>query len=92
MGIELKDMRARITPETDAVLEGLSRAHGRGRQEIVRDVLHEWALKQIHAASVMHRLLLAEGLRGIDGGAGGNAGGTPGNVRECEGTRGSGTR
>lgn len=74
MGIELKDYRGRITPETDAVLEGISRATGQDRQEIARDVLHQWAVRQIHAASVTHRLLQAEGLPGIDGGTSGNAG------------------
>lgn len=78
MGIELKDFRGRISPETDAVLEGLSRATGKDRQEIAREVLHEWALRQIHAASVTHQLLQAEGLRGIDGGA-------CGKTRECKG-------
>lgn len=92
MGIELKDFRGRISPETDAVLEGLSRATGRDRQEIAREVLHEWALRQIHAASVTHRLLLAEGLSGIDGGIGGNASGVKGNVRECKGACGSACR
>jgi hypothetical protein len=74
MSVELKDYRGRITAETDCALEALSRATGQDRQEIVRGILHEWAAKQIHAASVMHRLLQAEGLGGIDGGIAGNAG------------------
>lgn len=85
MGIELKDFRGRITPETDAVLEGINRATGRDKQEIARDVLHEWALKQIHAASVTDQLLRAEGMGGIGGG-------TAGNVRECKGACGSACR
>lgn len=85
MGIELKDYRGRITPESDAVLEGLSRATGRDKQEIARDVLHEWALKQIHAATVTHKLLMAEGLTGIDGG-------TRGSVMECKGACGTACR
>lgn len=83
MSIELKDFRGRITAETDCALEAISRATSKERQEILREVMHEWALRQIHAASVMHRLLLAEGLRGIDGGISGS-------VRESEGSRGSG--
>lgn len=82
MGIELKDFRGKVTPETDAVLEGISRATGQDRSEIARNVLHKWALEQIHAATVTHRLLQAEGLAGIDGG-------TSGNRRECKGTCGS---
>ena len=84
MSIELKDFRGRITPEADCALEAMSRASGKERQEIAREVLHEWALRQIHAASVMHRLLLAEGLKGIDGGIAGHAGaseGVQGNAR-----------
>lgn len=78
MSAELKDFRARITPEADCALEAMSRATAKDRQEIARDVLHEWALLQIHAASVMHRLLLAEGLSGIDGGIAGHAGASEG--------------
>jgi hypothetical protein len=82
MSVELHDYRGRITAEAHCALEALSRATGQDRQEIVRGILHEWACKQIHAASVMHRLLQAEGLGGIDGG-------TEGSVRESQGTRGS---
>lgn len=82
MSIELKDFRGRITPETDCALEAISRATGKERQEILREVMHEWALRQVHAASVMHRLLLAEGLKGIDGGIAGH-------VRDSQGSRGS---
>lgn len=81
MGIELKDFRGRITPEADCVLEAEARASGRERQEIVREILHDWAMERIHGASVLHRLLLAEGLKGIDGG-------TRGNTGEREGTTG----
>jgi hypothetical protein len=84
VGIELKDFRGRITPETDCVLEAESRASGKERQEIVRDILHAWAMERIHGASVLHRLLQAEGLKGIDGGMSGNMGeraGMPGRKR-----------
>ena len=84
MGIELKDFRGRITPEADCVLEAESRTTGRERQEIVRDILHEWATQRIHGASVLDRLLRAEGLPGIGGGV-------RGIVRESEGVKGSGT-
>lgn len=82
MGVELKDFRGRITPETDCVLEAECRSTGKDRQEIVREILHAWAVERIHGASVLHRLLRAEGLSGIDGGI-------QGSVRESEGTRGS---
>jgi hypothetical protein len=72
MGIELKDFRGRITPESDCVLEAEARSTGKERQEIVRDILHAWALERIHGATVLHNLLRAEGLKGIDGGVSGN--------------------
>lgn len=83
MSLDLKDFRGRISAETDCVLEAESRSTGRERQEIVREILHAWALSRIHGATVLHNLLRAEGLRGIEGG-------TPGSVREREGPRGSG--
>jgi hypothetical protein len=79
----LKDFRGKITPETDAVLEALNRTSGRDKSEIVREILHDWAVKKIDTASVMHRLLQAEGLPGI-------AEGIAGNRRESKGFAGSG--
>lgn len=72
MGVELKDFRGKITPEADCVLEAESRSTGKERQEIVREILHEWAQQRIHGASVLHRLLRAEGLSGIGEGVPGN--------------------
>lgn len=68
MSAELKDYRGRITAEADCVLEAEAQSTGRDRQEIVREILHEWALKRIHGASVLERLLRREGLGGIGGG------------------------
>ena len=81
MSQPLQDLRAKITTEAHAVLVAEQRATGRDQSEIVRDVLHEWALQRINAANVLHRQLLAEGMTGIGQGAAGNAG-------EREGTRG----
>jgi hypothetical protein len=89
MSAELKDFRGKITAEGDCALEAVSRATGKDRAEIVRELVHEWALKQIHAASVMHRLMQSEGLGGIAEGPAGSAGGIAGNRRESRGTRGS---
>lgn len=85
MGLELKDYRGRITPETDCVLESEARSTGKERQEIVREILHAWALERIHGATVLHNLLRAEGLKGIDGGM-------QGRVEASEGGRGSGAK
>lgn len=81
MSAELKDFRGKLTGRSACALEAVSRATGRDQSEIVRELVDRWAEEQIHAASVMHRLLQAEGLPGI-------ANGTPGNAREHQGTRG----
>jgi hypothetical protein len=72
MANELKDFRGKITPEADCALEAES--SGRERQEIVREILHDWASRRINGASVLHRLLRAEGLPGIAEGVAGNRG------------------
>jgi hypothetical protein len=74
MSEQLKDLRAKITPETDAVLEAMNRACGKDKSEIVRDVLHAWASQKIHESSLVDRLLKAEGLPGIAAGSSGKPG------------------
>lgn len=90
MSLELHDFRGKITPETAAVLEALSQASQREKQEIVRDWLHERALEHIHAASILQGQLRAKGLRGIDGGAPGSGAGVRGNAGECHAPRAKG--
>ena len=71
MSLPLIDLRAKVTPETDAVLEAVQRATGRDKSEVVREVLHQWASKEIHASTVLHSILRREGLGGAhEGGAG----------------------
>ena len=62
MSAPLIDFRGKITTETHVVLESLSRATGRDKSEIAREVLHRYALEQLHASSVMQRLAAAEGV------------------------------
>ena len=83
MSLPLVDLRGKITHETDAVLDAVSKASGRDRSEIVRDVLALWASQKIHEANMLQRALQREGLRGIDGGMAGSA-------RESQGMRGNG--
>ena len=68
MSLPLIDLRAKVTPEADAVLEAVQRATGKDKSEVVRDVLHKWAMNEIHAASVLQSILQREGLSGASGG------------------------
>ena len=82
MSAELHDFRGKITTRTHCALEARSQATGKDKAEIVREILDAWAADEVHAAMVLHRTLLAQGLRGIDGGASGNR-------RESQGAPGS---
>lgn len=64
MSAELKDFRGKITVEADCVLEAMNRVSGRDRSEIVRDILHEWALNRLHEHRVLGALLAREGITG----------------------------
>lgn len=53
----LIDLRAKITLDTDRALDALADAMGTDKSDIARQVLHEWALKQIRfASSLIHEL------------------------------------
>jgi hypothetical protein len=62
MSLPLRDFRGKISVESDVVLESLHRATGKEKSEIARDVLHEWACRQLEAASVMAKLSAVEGI------------------------------
>lgn len=64
MSVELLDLRAKISPEADCALAALSRSSGIDRSEIVRAILHRWALKQIRAATVLALQMKAKGITG----------------------------
>lgn len=67
MSLELVDLRAKVTPRTDVVLEAQHRATGKEKSEIVREILDAWAGNRIHEASMVHQLLDANGLSGKEG-------------------------
>ncbi len=69
MSLPLIDLRAKVTPEADAVLEAVQRATGKDKSEVGRDVLHKWEMNEIHAASVLQSILQREGLSCASGGA-----------------------
>lgn len=58
---ELVDLRSKISEEANQVLEAHARHEGKDKSEIVRDVLHEWAVKEIHKATLISRLTRREG-------------------------------
>lgn len=62
MSADLKDFRGKITAETDCALEAIARVSGNDRSEIVREILHKWALEKIHESTVLATLLAREGL------------------------------
>lgn len=62
MSAELKDLRAKITLETHCWLEAEARATGRDKPEIVREILHQHALRKIREAEILEGLLKAEGV------------------------------
>ena len=62
MSIDLKDLRAKITIEADCAIEAVARVRNVDRSEIVREVMHKWALQQIETCRVMHNLMRSEGV------------------------------
>lgn len=73
MSLPLIDLRAKITVETDAVLEAIHRTTGKDKSEIIRDVLHKWAAAEIHASNVLTQILLRKEITSADEGIGGIA-------------------
>lgn len=61
MAAPLEDLRAKITARSHCALAAHSRAHGIDKSELVRDILDEWATRQIHGASMLYRCLRAKG-------------------------------
>ena len=65
-GEDFQDLRAKITRRTGAVLLAKSAATGKDQSQLVREILAAWAEEEVHAATVMHRLLRSEGIAAAD--------------------------
>lgn len=53
---DLRDLRAKLHAETDQVLDAVSRATGKDKSEIVREVMQAWAKEEVHKATMVLRL------------------------------------
>jgi len=62
MSAELHDVRAKLTTEAYCAIAAYARAHDVDKGEVVRDVLHRWAVRQIHSATMLQRCLKAKGV------------------------------
>ena len=64
MSLPLIDARIKITPATDSVLDTQQKLTGRDKSEMMRDVLHKWAEKEIKALIFLRADLKDKGILG----------------------------
>ena len=81
-GDELVDFRTKLQRKTHSVLFAKAAATGRDMQDLAREILAKWAAEELHAATVMDRVLRSEGVVGEFGGSDGGV------RRESSGNRG----
>lgn len=62
MSEPLRDFRGKFTAATDVMLEARARVTGKDKSEICREVMHEWAMRELDVAKVAHRLAAVEGI------------------------------
>lgn len=58
---DLVDLRAKITPLANQVLDAHALARDIDKSEVVRSVLEQWAVKEIHVSTVIVRVTRSEG-------------------------------
>lgn len=65
MSEPLRDFRGKLTPLADDVLYAVSHSTGQEKQELVRRIVHEWALAKLAEARMISRMVPnAKGLAG----------------------------
>lgn len=72
MAADYRSSHVKLTVEADAVVEAHARARDKDRTEIIRDVMHKWALEQIEIARLTEQRLRAEGVSGSSEGESGS--------------------
>ena len=82
MSADLEDLRAKITTRPHCALAAHARAHGIDKSEVVGHVIDEWAVKQMHGASMLVRCLRAKGETAAAEGITAAAQGTSGSAGE----------
>lgn len=65
MSLELHDCRTKLTAEGWAVVQAEANATGKEQSEVVREIVHAYALEKIRAATLLNVSLEREGLSGI---------------------------
>ena len=64
MSAELIDARTKITELTDTVLDVRHTITGKDRSEIIREVMHDWALRCELESTLLQSAMKAKGLAG----------------------------
>lgn len=64
MATDFRQIKANITVEADVWIDSIAEAKGLDRGEVVRNVLHEWALEQERVHRIASRRRKSEGLTG----------------------------
>ena len=64
MSAELIDARTKITELTDTVLDVRHTITGKDRSEIIREVMHDWALRCELESKLLQSAMKAKGLAG----------------------------
>lgn len=68
----MQDVRSKVSDECHQVLVAVSRARQCDIAELMREVLHNWAMARIHEASLIQRITRREDASGSGKGTKGN--------------------